>query len=271
MYARIKKFERKDASREYLQIVRSFRDGKSVRQQVLFSLGRMDQLKKSGKIDGLIQSLSRFSDTLQVRKVNATPQVSTYPEKIWGPALVFNRLWEDLRIPEILSSFTGNHPFQFDFERALFANVLQKLCDAHKNAVNGDWLETVEAPGFEALLPKHLFQVERLLSSMPFEVKKRFAHSIKCYFKDKKAITANQHQNAINLLARCLKTDLQHRLEKEQINVPWIELIQSIEQLKVLRMDINGKSFYLRNDIQGITRQVLLVLDIPIPDRLSVR
>jgi hypothetical protein len=81
MYVRVKKFKRKDKSREYLQIVKSFRNGKSVKQRVLFSLGRMDHLKSSGQIDGLIQSLSRFSETLRVEKTTASPQVSTFPDK----------------------------------------------------------------------------------------------------------------------------------------------------------------------------------------------
>jgi hypothetical protein len=47
--------------REYLQIVRSYRDQGKVKQQILFTLGRLDTLQASGELDGLVKALARFS------------------------------------------------------------------------------------------------------------------------------------------------------------------------------------------------------------------
>jgi hypothetical protein len=60
MFFRAKKSGSRDHPHEYLQIVESYRDGSSVRQRVIATLGRLDQLKASGQIDGLMQSLARF-------------------------------------------------------------------------------------------------------------------------------------------------------------------------------------------------------------------
>jgi len=50
----------------YLQIAENFREGKKVRQKILCTLGRLDKLTDSGKLDGLAESLLRFSKKLTV-------------------------------------------------------------------------------------------------------------------------------------------------------------------------------------------------------------
>ena len=51
---------------QYLQIARSYRDGKSVRQQTLISLGRLDILRSSGQLDALMRSGLRLCEKLAV-------------------------------------------------------------------------------------------------------------------------------------------------------------------------------------------------------------
>jgi hypothetical protein len=41
----------------YLQIAQNYREGKKVKQKVLCTLGRVDELTQSGKVDALAQSL----------------------------------------------------------------------------------------------------------------------------------------------------------------------------------------------------------------------
>jgi hypothetical protein len=50
----------------YLQIVRSYREGGKVRQQIIGTLGRRDHLAASGELDGLLRSLAKFSEKLRV-------------------------------------------------------------------------------------------------------------------------------------------------------------------------------------------------------------
>ena len=66
MFVRTKRSGRNGTSYEYLQIVRSYREGGKVRQQVIASLGRREALVASGELDGLLRSLAKFSDHLRV-------------------------------------------------------------------------------------------------------------------------------------------------------------------------------------------------------------
>jgi hypothetical protein len=66
MFVRTKRSDRNGVAYEYLQIVRSYREGGKVRQQVVASLGRKEALLASGELDGLLRSLGNFSDKLRV-------------------------------------------------------------------------------------------------------------------------------------------------------------------------------------------------------------
>ena len=118
MFFRAKKSGSKKHPHEYLQIVESFRDGSTVRQRVIATLGRLDHLKASGQIDALVQSLSRFSETLRVISQSKDPKVSTRKANAWGPCLVFERLWEQQGLPGIIQSLASERKFGFDVERA---------------------------------------------------------------------------------------------------------------------------------------------------------
>jgi hypothetical protein len=55
-------FRRKtSAGRAYLQIVASRRDGDQVRQQVIATLGRFEDLQASGQLERLVRSGARFA------------------------------------------------------------------------------------------------------------------------------------------------------------------------------------------------------------------
>ena len=56
-------FRRKTSGgRAYLQIVESRREGSAVRQQVIATLGRIDELQASGQLERLLRSGARFAE-----------------------------------------------------------------------------------------------------------------------------------------------------------------------------------------------------------------
>ena len=56
-------FRRKTSGgRAYLQIVESKRQGDQVRQQVIATLGRYEDLKTSGQLERLLRSGARFAE-----------------------------------------------------------------------------------------------------------------------------------------------------------------------------------------------------------------
>jgi hypothetical protein len=154
MFFRAKKSGPKDNPYHYLQIVESFRDGKSVRQRVIATVGRLDHLKATGQIDGLVKSLARFSETLRVISAARDPRISTCKAKSWGPSLVFDRLWEQQGLPDLIRSLASGRKFHFDLERAAFGLALQRLCEPGSDLQGSQWLQTVACPG--CLIPAYI-------------------------------------------------------------------------------------------------------------------
>jgi len=86
----------------YLQLVENQRvDGKT-KQRVIGSLGRLDAVKESGGIDGLLVSLAKFSDKLAVLGEMKGLDLSVQPKREIAPALVFGRLWREVGLDGVI-------------------------------------------------------------------------------------------------------------------------------------------------------------------------
>jgi hypothetical protein len=170
MFVRKKRSVRNGAEYEYLQIVRSAREGQKVRQEVIATLGRADKLLASGEIDGLLRSLAKFTDTLRVVEATRSPDLQAHRSLQWGPALVFGRLWEKQGIPEILGQLSRDRRFEFDVERAAFAMALQRLCEPGSDLGGSLWVANVEAPGFRELALQHFYRTAAFLAEVRSEI-----------------------------------------------------------------------------------------------------
>jgi hypothetical protein len=173
MFIRIKRGGNRAHPHDYLQIVESYREGSSVRQRLIATLGRLDQLRAEGQLDGLIKSLCRFSQTLQVMEAFGLPDVHSCSAKLWGPPLVFGRLWERQQIPEILEGLVGGRRLEFDLERVSFALSLQRLVEPGSDLQGSRWIRTVEAPGFESIELQHLYRGIGVLSDLRESLEKQ--------------------------------------------------------------------------------------------------
>src|SRR5512147_413846 len=172
MFIRAKKSGSKNSPRDYLQIVESFRDGNSVRQRVICTLGRLDLLQESGQIDALVQNLARFSQSLKALAASRQPQVESCKTRCWGPAMVFDRLWHKQGLPELLHRLSAERRFQFDVERTGFALALQRLCEPGSDLQGIQWLKTVECEGFESLELQHLYRTVGFLHDVRGDLEK---------------------------------------------------------------------------------------------------
>ena len=85
---------------EYLQIVENHRVAGKVKQQVIASLGRLDKLIESGKLDNLTCGLAKFCEKVQVINVYREGDIKDQAHRKLGPALVFDKLWQSLGIDE---------------------------------------------------------------------------------------------------------------------------------------------------------------------------
>jgi hypothetical protein len=170
MFVRIKTIAQDGRSYEYLQIVRSVRDGGRVRQELVASLGRRDLLVATGKLDGLVQALARFSTRLRVVEAAKDARFVAREARSWGPALVFGRLWEQQGLPEILARHAEGRRFGFAPERVAFALALQRLCAPGSDLQGAAWAATVEAPGFADLALHHFYRTLPWLAAVRHEL-----------------------------------------------------------------------------------------------------
>ena len=83
---------KKSGKYQYLQIVENQRVDGKVRQNVIATLGRLDVLQKTGKLDAMVRSCSRFLEHSAVLSAHRNGQVEAAVNKRLGPALVFDRL-----------------------------------------------------------------------------------------------------------------------------------------------------------------------------------
>jgi hypothetical protein len=170
MFVRVKRSGSNGHAREYLQIVESRRDGGRVRQHVIATLGRRDQLVAEGTLDSLLQSLARFSERLRVVERVRAVGVEAGAARAWGPALVFGRLWETQGLPDLLRARARGRRFEFDIERACFALALQRLCAPGSDLQGAAWVRTVECPGFDTLELQHFYRTVGWLAQVRGEL-----------------------------------------------------------------------------------------------------
>jgi len=173
MFVRTKRSDRNGSSYEYLQIVRSYREGGKVRQQVVASLGRKEILVASGELDGLLQSLGRYSEKLRVVEAVRTSGLAAHTARQWGPALVFGRLWEKQGLPNLLAELAQDRKFEFPVARACFAMALQRLCCPGSDLAGSEWVKTVEAPDFHGLALQHFYRTVAFLAGVREELESK--------------------------------------------------------------------------------------------------
>jgi hypothetical protein len=154
MFARVKKSGRY----EYLQIVHNERlDGK-VRQNVIATLGRLDLLRESGQLDALLASCARFSEHAAVLSAVRHNEVAASQTVHIGPPLVFERLWQELGIPEVLGELLQGRRFRFPMERAVFLTVLHRLMVSGSDRAAERWCRRYAIAGSDDIELQHLYR-----------------------------------------------------------------------------------------------------------------
>ena len=154
MFVRAKKSGRY----EYLQVVRNGRVGKEIRQEVIATLGRLDVLQKTGELDALLSSCSRFADQVAVLDAVRDGRLAPAEALRTGPPLVFERLWQEAGLPDILRGLLADRRFEFPVERAVFLTVLHRLFDPGSDRAAEVWRDGYALDGMEGLDLHHLYR-----------------------------------------------------------------------------------------------------------------
>jgi hypothetical protein len=160
MFARVKK----SGNNQYLQIVENRRVGAKVSQHVIATVGRLERLQEKGEVETLVRSLARFSE--KVLLVLSGKSEVTADTKALGPALIFERLWEELGIPKVLRHVLSGRLFGFDVERAIFLTVLHRLMECGSDRSCEKWRRDLVIKGVEGLELHHLYRAMGFLGEV---------------------------------------------------------------------------------------------------------
>src|SRR5947199_6211419 len=119
MFFRIKP----SGARRYLQIVENTRDGARTRQRVLATLGRVEDLEADGRLDALLRSGARFSDTALLISSLQAGTLETSASSRLGAPMIFGRLWEQTGCHKVIERIAVARGFGFPLEGAGFARL----------------------------------------------------------------------------------------------------------------------------------------------------
>jgi hypothetical protein len=163
MFVRLKRVQSNGRLYQYLQVVETRRDDGRVLQHVVANFGRLDAVVSRGDLDRIIEGLVAHSKTLQLVQRYRGGQLAAESDQTWGPVLVFERLWEELGLADLLRKRAGRQRLGFDFERVVFAMVLQRILEPGSDRAGSKWIDTVHARGFEPLRLAHFYRALRHL------------------------------------------------------------------------------------------------------------
>ena len=155
---------------QYLQLVRNYREGTQVKQQVLCTLGRLDQLQANGTIESLLASLSRFTRQGQILADFQSGSLEARRIQQIGPDLVFSRLWQESGLAQVLQQLLQERQFEFPVERAIYLTVLHRLFASGSDRAAQYWQRDVKIPGSQSLQLHHLYRAMRWLGEVKDEV-----------------------------------------------------------------------------------------------------
>ena len=144
--------------RSYLQIVENrWEDGRP-RQRVIATLGRLDHLQQTGQLDALLVSGARLAQSVLLLSAHAKGQLPTITTRRIGPALVFQRLWQQTGCQRVIEQLLDGRRFECDVERAIFLTVLHRLFDPGSDRAADKWRTDYQIDGCESLQLHHLYR-----------------------------------------------------------------------------------------------------------------
>jgi hypothetical protein len=183
-------FRRKQSQgRFYLQIVESHRTGDQVRQRVIATLGRLDELESSGQLDRVLRSGARF--VRQAMVLDAARSGVAIAVRHIGPALLFERLWQETGCQDVIAGLARKRGHRFVVERAVFLTVLHRLMRGGSDLAADRWRDDYRIGGSEDLDLHHLYRAMAWLGE---------------------ALPAEQQDDATPFALRCTKDLIEEQL-----------------------------------------------------------
>ena len=155
MFFRIKQ----SGPRSYLQIVANQREDGAVRQKVIATLGRTDELVASGGLASLLASGARYCEqVLLLSTLQADLEGPRVLAKRIGAPLLFERLWDETGCRAVIEDLLAERRFEFPVERAIFATVLHRIMVSGSDRACEKWMADYAISGVDGLTLHHLYR-----------------------------------------------------------------------------------------------------------------
>jgi hypothetical protein len=166
--------QKRSGDRVYLQIVENHWEAGRSRQRVIATVGRLDELQKNGQLDGLLQSGAKFAESVMVLRAHREGEVPSIRNQRIGPALIFGRLWEEMKIPQVVRKLLAGRRLELPVERILFLTVLHRLFHSGSDrSCVLVWKQDYQIPGTEMVALHQVYRTMAWLGeSLPEEEQK---------------------------------------------------------------------------------------------------
>ena len=111
-----------------------------------------------GQLERLLRSGARFAAKAIVVDAVAAGEATTSSARRIGPALVFERLWEETGCREVVENLANSRRHDFALERAVVLTVLHRLFCGGSDRAADRWRENYRIEGVEGLDLHHLYR-----------------------------------------------------------------------------------------------------------------
>ena len=154
MFARDKRI----GSYTYVYLVENVREEGRTKQRIIANLGRKEVVVARGDLDRLARSVARLAQRSMVLSVVEGEAPPNAMCRRIGPALLFERLWQEVGCRAVLEELAAQRQFEFAAERAVFLTVLHRLFVSGSDRAAEKWRADYRIEGTEALQLHHLYR-----------------------------------------------------------------------------------------------------------------
>ena len=142
----------------YVYLVENVREEGRTKQRIIANLGRKEVVVARGDLDRLARSVARLAQRSMVLSVVEGEAPPNAVCRRIGPALLFERLWQEVGCRAVLEELAAQRQFEFAAERATFLTVLHRLFVSGSDRAAEKWRADYRIDGTEGLQLHHLYR-----------------------------------------------------------------------------------------------------------------
>lgn len=171
---------KRSGGHSYVQLVENERVDGRVRQRVVASLGRRDELEASGQLARLTESLARLTEEMEA--VRLASDLEARSARALGGRLVLDRLWAELGLDRLLRRIQKRRQVEFDLERAVYTMTANRVLDPRSKRGILSWMDTVAFDADTRPALHHLYRALDVLADEKEDLELRLHERVRDLF-----------------------------------------------------------------------------------------